>query len=267
MKNILLLVHDDVGQEARFQAALDLTRALGGHLTCLDVTVMPVISGDFYAAAAETELLADEIERGAANRARLEARLAREDVSWNWIEVMGSIAPSLIEAGKMADLIVVNRNLDSTPVPDMRCIASEVMLGSGKTIVAVPEDLSRFETAGVALVAWDGSGEAMTALQAAVPLLQLARTVTIVETRDGSVETPAEDAAAYLSRHGILPVVVRRSRGVFPVADALQAEAKAEGADYIVMGGFGHSRLAEAVFGGVTRQLLTESPIPTLMTH
>ena len=45
MKNILLLVHEDNGQEARLQAALDVTRALKGHLNCLDVVIMPVVVG------------------------------------------------------------------------------------------------------------------------------------------------------------------------------------------------------------------------------
>src|SRR5687768_1972067 len=77
MKNILLLVHDDAGQEARFQAALDITRAVGGHLTCLDVAIPPVVSGELYVFSAEAVLLADERERQAANRQRLQDRLSR----------------------------------------------------------------------------------------------------------------------------------------------------------------------------------------------
>lgn len=46
MKTLLLLVHDDAGQEARLQAALDLTRALDGHLTCVDIAPIPVFAGD-----------------------------------------------------------------------------------------------------------------------------------------------------------------------------------------------------------------------------
>jgi nucleotide-binding universal stress UspA family protein len=267
MKNILLLVHDDPGQEARVQAALDLTRALEGHLTCLDVSVMPVIPGDFYAATAETGLLADECEREAENRARLEARLAHEGVSWNWVDLVGTFSAALNEAAKMADLVVVNRLLDSAIVPDMRQVASEVVVGSGKAVVAVPEAARAFVATGLALVAWDGSDEAMNALRAAVPLLKLARAVVIVEIVDGSVDTPAEEAAAYLSRHDIHPLVKRRSRGSRSVAEAIIAEARDRQADYVVMGGFGHSRFVEALFGGVSREMLTDSPIPLVMAH
>lgn len=267
MKNILLLVHDDAGQEARLQTALDLTRALRGHLICLDVAVMPVVIGEFYAATAEAMLLADEQEREALNRERLETRLAREDVPWDWVEATGPLAASLEEAAKTADIIVVNRRLDSSPLPDMRSVASQVVVGSGKAVVAVPEDARGFPAAGIAMVAWDGSDEAMKALHAAVPLLQLARRVNVVEINDGSIETPAEEVAAYLSRHDVHPVVIRPPADLLPVGDTILAEAERDDVDYIVMGGFGRSRIVEALFGGVTRLILSESPIPVVLAH
>lgn len=267
MKNVLLLVHDDAGQEARFQAALDLTRALEGHLICLDVAVMPVIVGEFDAGYAQAIMLADEQQREAVNRARLESRLAREDVPWTWVDVTGTLAQALKSNSDLADIIVVSRQLESEDLPDMRVVASEVVIGSGKAVLAVPESARGFAATGHAMVAWDGSDEAVKALQASVPLLQLARTVTVVEVRDGSLGRPAEEAATYLSRHDVKPVVIsRRDRGL-ATGDALLVEAKAEGADYIVMGGFGRSRIVEALFGGISREMLSESPIPVVMTH
>ena len=76
MKTILLLVHEDEGQEARLQSALDVARVVDGHLKCLDVAVIPVFVGDFYSGAGEAMLLADERRNEADNRARIEARLA-----------------------------------------------------------------------------------------------------------------------------------------------------------------------------------------------
>lgn len=100
MKNILLIVHDDAGQEARLQAALDVARALDGHLTCLDIAIMPVLVGDYYSGIGEAMLLADEHAREATNREGLEARLAREDVPWDWKEATGNLAPCVTdEAG------------------------------------------------------------------------------------------------------------------------------------------------------------------------
>ncbi|WP_244650132.1 hypothetical protein [Sphingomonas sp. CFBP 13706] len=70
MKNILVLAHDDEGQEARLQAALDLGRALTGHITCLDVTYIPPILGNDYSEAgyAMAAVLADETTRESPTR-------------------------------------------------------------------------------------------------------------------------------------------------------------------------------------------------------
>ena len=267
MKNILLLVHKDAGQEARLQAALDLVRALDGHLICLDVVELPAVVGEFEAGYAQAVIFADEQKREQKNRETIEARLAREDVPWNWLDATGDIAKALTDAAALADLIVVNRQLDDAFLPDMRSIAGEVTIDSGSAVVAVPEHARGFKVDGRALVAWDGSAESQKALQAAVPLLRLARGVTIFEVTDHAVEAPAEEAASYLSRHDIASVIVRRKAGLTPTSDMLLAEADADRAGYIVMGGFGHSRLVEAIFGGVTREMLGESPVPVILAH
>lgn len=269
MKNILLLVHDDAGQEARLQAALDIGRAVSGHVTCLDVAILPAMLGTEYAcdAAFGAEmLLAEERDHEAANRTRLEQRLAKEDVTWNWLDATGEIAACLKDASTLADLIVVNRELDEFPLPDMRTAAGALVVGAGKPILAVPESAKRLDLDN-ALVAWDGSSAAAAALRAAVPLLKLASRVEIVEIDDTSVHAPAEDAAAYLSRHDVHAMIRRWPRGTGTTADALLERVATGAFDYIVMGGFGHRRWLEALFGGVTRAMLTKSPVPLFMAH
>lgn len=267
MKNILLLVHDDSGQEARLQAALDVTRAVNGHLICLDVTVVTAISSSDFGITGGTALVAVEREGEGANRSRVEPGLENEGVSWNWVDTVDGIEPALMAASDLADLIVVNRQLESYPLPDMRTVTSGLVVKSGKPVLAVPENVTGFRAAGEALVAWDGSREASAALCAAVPLLQLAGAVTIVEVEDGSVKAGAEEAASYLSRHGIHATIVRATTEGGNAGTALLAKANSEKFDYMVMGGFGHSRFVEALFGGVTRRLLTESPIPLFLAH
>ena len=268
MKNILLLIHDDAGQEARLQAALDVTRAVNGHLNCLDVSVVvPMVAADVGVSGGAV-LIELERENEADNRARTYPRLEKEDVSWSWIDTTNYLEPALEEAAGLADLIVVNRQLDSFPLPDMRTLAAGLVVKSGKPILAVPEIVTGFNAGGDALVAWDGSPESSAALTAAVPLLQLAGSVTIVEVEDGSVKTGAEEAAAYLSRHGIPAMIVRTATDGDDAGTVLLAKANGgEKFDYLVMGGFGHSRFAEALFGGVTRRMLTESPIPLFLAR
>ena len=267
MKNILLLVHDDDGQEARLQAALDVTRVLGGHLTCLDVTALPALAGDYLAGAATAILVEDERAREAVNREKIEGRVAHEGVEWTWIDATGDLAICIERAAILNQLIVVNRRLDSFPIPDMRNIAAELILKSGKPILAVPETAKGFHVAGRALVAWNGSAQADAALQAAVPLLALATHVTIFEVDDGSAKVPAEAAAALLSRHGIHALLVREEAKAAVAEDLILDAVRERQIDYVVMGGFGHSRLREALCGGVSRAMLTLSPVPLFIAH
>jgi len=267
MKNILLLVHDDAGQEARFQAALDLARALDGHVSCLDVAIVPTMVDDYVPAGGASLLLADEQERERSNRARLDVRLQAEDVRYDWSTACGDLLGCLREAAGLADLIILNRQLDALPYPDMRSVAAGLLRTAQKPLLAVPEQARGFDVTSHAIVAWDGSAPSMRALQAAVPLLRHASEITIVEIDNGTLKARATEAAEYLSRHGLKPVVRRLADSGTPIAKVLIEEIRILRAGTVVMGGYGHSPLREAVFGGVTRRMLTESPVPLFLAH
>ena len=266
MKNILLLVHDDGGQEARLQAALDLTRALDGHLTCLDVVQFPVLGGDYFTVAGQALLLEDERTREAANRDRLKERLAREDVAWTLNEAQGDIADCVTRAAALADLIVLNRRFERLSAVNMMEIATSVVMTTGKAIVAVDDDAQGFDASGPALVAWDGSASATAAMRAAVPILQLSGRVELFEVADGSPAASVEDAAAYLSRHDV-HANIRRVQMAGSPAEMIGEACSLLGASYCVMGAFGHSPLREAILGGVTRHMLASSTIPLVLAH
>ncbi|HEX7657398.1 MAG TPA: universal stress protein [Sphingomonas sp.] len=267
MKNVLLLIHDDVGQEARLQCALDLTRAIGGHLTCVDVSILPRFMDDYISMGGDVLLVADEQAREARNRARVEARLAQEDVPWNWIDVTGELSDCMRKAARLSDVIVVNAKLDHFPHREMAHLAGELIVKSGRPLLAVPQHAKRMDLVGPAMIAWDGSPAAEAAMRASLPLLALADSVTLIEIEDGSVKLPAETAAAYLSRHWLKPVVRRVPAIADDVGTVLLNEARAGNAAFMVMGGFTHGRLIESVFGGVTRQMFAEADIPLFLAH
>ena len=273
MKNVLLLIHDDAGQEARVQAALDLTRSLAGHLTCLDAVRMPEFMDDYVSTAGAMCVEIDERERASHNRDRLEKRLADEDISWNWVHETGDMTDILCRRVDLSDIIVLNTDLqDHTTLPDMRAVTSQVAVKSRKPILAVPRQVRGFEASGRAMVSWDGSAPNVAALQAATPILAMASDVIIVEVdfrkRDADKQVSAKDAAGYLSRHGIEATIQhRRTMGVVPIAELLLKAAGEHQADYAVMGAYGHSRIVEAVFGGVTREMLTRTTMPVILAH
>lgn len=266
MKNILVLIHDDAGQEARLQAALDLTRATGGHLTCLDVVEMPMVMEGMYGGTGEMVLLQDARAREAENKARIQARLAGGDVTWSWRDSCGDLGACLVDAAATADVIVVNRKLDAFPAPDMRAVATELLVDSDTPVLAVPDDCARFEAAGRVLIGWDGSEPAMTAVQRALPLLALAREVRIAQIGERDAGIAIEEAAQWLSRHGVHADVAMLPKAG-PIAAVLAEEVDRFGAAWLVMGAFKHRPTTEALFGGVTRAMLTSARVPLFLAH
>ncbi|WP_375196381.1 universal stress protein UspA [Sphingobium sp.] len=265
MKNILLLLHDDEGQEARLQAALDLTRALGGHLRCIDVTPFPVIAGDLYAGFGETAVLIDERGSEARNKSRITAHLANEDVSWDWIDTSGEIASCLLKEASLADIVVLNRQLDSYPLPDMRTIASQVLMHARVPVLAVPQH-AKCLNIGRALLAWDGHPSCIATMRACTPLLALADEVEVLTIRDGSIQAEPSDAARYLSRHDIHATIRLLDDRMHPVDAIIEEESNQWKADYVVMGAYGRGRLMEA-FGGITKRLLSRGKLPLILGH
>lgn len=265
MKTVLLLVHDDEGQDARLAVALDLTRALGGHLVCIDVTPSPVIAGDLYVGFGEAAVISDERDSEARNKQAVCDRLSREDVRWSWTDVTGDIAGCVTAAAGLADLIVLNRALDEHHVPDMRGIVSRILAHTHAPVVAVPPAARRFDP-GRALVAWDGRSSAAAALRASVPLLALARAVEIFSAVDPDDSAAPADAADYLRRYGIeadIRMIPRRGSGA---AELIATECERWDAGYVVMGAYGRGQWRE-LFGGTTTRLLKSTPIPLVLCH
>ncbi|OYU74405.1 MAG: universal stress protein UspA, partial [Alphaproteobacteria bacterium PA3] len=111
MKNILLLVHEDDGQEARLQVALDVARAVGGHLECLEVREFPVMAFGTYAGGAEALAIAEIDRLPREFRIRLERRLEEEDVPWSFGQSFRRPADALADGADLADLIVLSARL------------------------------------------------------------------------------------------------------------------------------------------------------------
>ncbi len=268
MKTVLLLVHDDDGQESRLQAALDATRALDGHLTCVHVIeFVPIIGADPYGMSGSVVMLEAEKQIEAENRARVEQRLAAEDVPFDWVEMTGALQPAIEEAADLADLIVLNGELTNYLQPQARALVERLVTTTRKPLLAV-RDTNGFRPADPALVAWDGSDPASAALRAAVPLLKLSDSVTLFEIDDGSTDSSVDDAAEYLSRHGVKPDIVReQASGDDSVGSLLLAELESGRYGWAVMGAFSTPRIRQLLFGGTTRRLLKEAPVPLVIAH
>jgi nucleotide-binding universal stress UspA family protein len=270
MKSILLHVSEDKGFEGRLQAALDLARSFGAHLTCMQPRRIPAYFGADAAgfgagAALVAELIEQEAKLGREIRGRIEANLANEDVAFSWEEGIGEPADLLIGASILADLVVM-----SLPAPGETAQASvaEVVVRADTPVLAIPPGSGGFDVSRPAMIAWKPGTESAKAVRAAVPLLARASSVTIVliDAPEGG-DLPPTDAARYLSRHGIMAEVQDRRTGGHGVAAALQQAARDLDAGMMVMGAYSRSRAIQFLLGGVTKEFLEASPVPLLMAH
>jgi nucleotide-binding universal stress UspA family protein len=120
------------------------------------------------------------------------------------------------------------------------------------------------------LVCWDASRNAARAIADALPLLKRAKTIDVVivaSERPKSDEIPGADIGQHLARHGLKIEVKRIVATDTDVANTILSHAADSSADFIVMGGYGHSRLREFILGGATRGILSSMTVPTLMSH
>ena len=268
IKTVLLHAGDGDAFESRLHAALDLVRMFEGHLVCLQASpIDPIFIGDPLGDTYALPVVADELRRREEEqRSRLDGRLAREGVSWEFRQFDGSAEHLLVQHSRLCDLIV----LSSAP----GCgdglgigLASSVALKARTPVLAVQAGVGSFEPRAPVMIAWNDTMEAAHSLRLALPLLEASASVHVASVTEGSVRCPSSEVCLYLERQGVTAEFHRARQGDGSVADALLDTAGTIGAGYIVMGAYGHSRFAEAVLGGVTRDLLSRSPLPLLLAH
>lgn len=272
MKSILLYANEDAGQSARLQAALELARTFGAHITCLQVTPYDAfVAGDpFSGVYIVPEILETVAKLKDEGRARLEPKLRAAEVSWSWLDLDGVPERCLLDQSQLADVVVISApHGTDLSVRGTLAIAGSVCVHARSAVLAVPGSGSGkpLDCRGVALVAWNGSPEAAHALRMARPMLAHASAVHIVSVAPTADGWSIDQAIDYLHLHGITaePHTLDRSR--LSVAEAIIQEAEARSARYIVMGAYGHARLREAVLGGVTRDMLRLNDTPMLLSH
>lgn len=269
MKNILFVASDDAGQEARLQCALDVARAIGGHLNCLSIVKTPIPIGELAVRQRGEGAASATLTAARNNRTRLMTRLQSEGIPFSWQEAAGTVVDAIVDHALLNDLVVVG----SYGAPDewsVVDIAAQLAGRLDKPVLAVPHEARSLDLFGTAIVAWDGSDVAAGALRAALPLLGFAQRVEIVTARfrEGEFDVArTAEVADFCARNGVKAKVTILEAGFGKTWRVLLGHASAIDADWIAMGFFGHSRLRENLIGGVTRGMIENSQIPLLLAR
>jgi nucleotide-binding universal stress UspA family protein len=274
-KDLLVYVDATKASEERVALAARLAKRCEAHLAGVHASsLLEAARAAGYAAFAQAYRALEEAaeQRATAAQAAFHAALAREGIDGEWrTSRVVAMAEAVVHA-RYADLAIVGQSDPDYQGPGSLPSAEDVLLDSGRPVLIVPY-VGRFADVGQrVLVGWNASREAARAVNDALPLLARAASVTVLSvnpvvgfTRHG--ELPGADIGVHLARHGITVTVETAQVSALDASDVLLNRAADLGADLIVAGGYGRSRMRELVLGGVTRDLLRRMTVPVLMAH
>lgn len=274
IKTILMHVQNDASLDSRLQNALSLARSFEAHLCCLHVTpIQAYVAFDSFGGVFVMKDVIESLEEEESKlRARIEDKLSNEGVSWDYEQVTGDVIRQVANRAALADLVIAGRSAHRSDFVGAGISALGDLLYRSRTPIFIPaEGGEPCDPTGPALVAWDGSYEAANAVRSALGMLASASAVHVVQVEEEKEASfPGTRLLEYLSRHGIHAELMIESEAKLDhdlIPDMLVARAMSVNASYLVMGGYNHSRLGEYVFGGVTRSMLTSSPVPLVIAH
>jgi nucleotide-binding universal stress UspA family protein len=284
IKKILVPMNDAKADGNALSAAIALARAFDSHIEVLHVRPDPRSAAMAYMGEPVSASMIEEMMEATEKRAAAEAakvRKAFEDAcakaripvgkkaaeagkaSASFETETGNEDEAIRLAGRVADLVVMARP-QGPLAGSQRLVLEAALLDTGRPLLVVPPKASKIGT-NVA-IAWNGSAQASRAIALAMDFIVTARTVTILTAKEDGVDYQPDEVSEYLGWHGIKAKAVQvASKG--DAAKALLSAANRAGADLLVMGAYGHSRVRELVLGGVTKHVLQETTIPTLMAH
>jgi nucleotide-binding universal stress UspA family protein len=209
-------------------------------------------------------------------RATLEATgkrfLAAVEASGRRVEWRASLdfpTEYIMREARAADLVIIGRQW--APMDPYRSLdPGSLVLKVGRPVLVVPEGITSLSAKKI-MIAWKDVREARRAVLDAVPFLREAASVMLVEVVEAGVEQQAfhrlKDVARFLERHHITIVSERVLASQVTTTDSLLRWVEDNQSDLIVAGAYGHSRLGEWIFGGVTRDLLAASPVCCFLSH
>jgi nucleotide-binding universal stress UspA family protein len=187
-------------------------------------------------------------------------------IAASWHEKVGLSADEVANFGRLSDLVVVGhptrRGSDDSDIA-----VESVLFETSRPLLLAAEEPLDLDSLNIVL-AWNGGRESAFAATAALPLLKRAKSVTVLEVNGEGLRGPTgKELCEYLRCHGVTATAALETDTNRSVAETILVYAKEQGANLLVMGAYGHSRLRELVLGGVTRQILIDAELAVLMVH
>ena len=273
--SLIVYVDDEPDNTQRIEQAAALAKAHGAHLIGVSACAPETPMADAYGAGILLgEVLTAQHERAESALKGAEERFrdiaTRVGVGCEWRADVGDPTSLLIKHARAADVLIVGR--DSANASGWRApIPSDLAMRAGRSILIVPPNPARAVAGAPVLLAWTDSRESRLAAVAAIPLLREAESVRVVELCDpedmDGARLRTADVTAWLKRHGVRAEAEARAHDDRSAGRRLLDCAAEMKAGAIVSGAWGHARMRQWIFGGVTQTLITESPVALLLAH
>ncbi len=285
IKSILVPLSDARTGKNALKAAVGLAKSFDAHVTALHVRPDARTLAVDYVGEAVSGAMIEDMMRHAQERSAAGLKSARKlfdaacttgglkiaepgtgakGPSASWRQEAGDEDRWLQVHGRFADIVVVGRAVTDADLAAKLSLET-ALIESGRPILLAPPKLPAKLGINIA-IAWKASAEAARAVEAAKSFFPTAKTVTILSAKEADADQRPDELAAYLAWHGIKATVSRLRASDNLGASLLSAATKA-GADMMVMGAYGHSRMREMIFGGVTKHVIAKANIPILMAH
>lgn len=277
-KTVLFVVSRPQDLHAPLEAAIAFARQQGAHLDVLCIGVDLSVSGYYAyggAIAVSTASFSEEARQEAQALCQAaEERLSRVEFPYalkQSVVLDTGIAPLIGRWARYCDLALLPQPEEDSDPAEAEAIIEAALFGGEAPVLVMPRGQETPPKAERIVLAWNESDEAFAAMRAALPLLTSADEVSVAIVNPsprGRDETPpGEDIARLLSRHGVKVEVTLLPQDLPHVSQVLARHASDIGADLIVMGAYGHSRLREAILGGATRDLILSTQAALFLAH
>jgi len=281
MKTILVPFYDDDIAQSALATSWLVAERFSSYVEALFVMRPPqIFDGEGIALAGSYMTQLKDEERRLAESAQKRFQSAIESrgvpvvdvntpsdgVTAGWRETEGLEGQVVGDYGRLFDLIVIGRNFGQ-PWIDWSVMCEAALFETGRPVLVAASQTP--PTIGERIVvAWNGSTETARCIAMSMPFLERAQEVVVLTIEGWQVPGPSgAQVAAHLKRNGIPASAKGVESGARSVGEAILDETKEFNADLIVKGAYTHSRLRQLVFGGATRHLLHNTPIPLFMAH
>jgi nucleotide-binding universal stress UspA family protein len=263
----------DAPNDAQLQVAGDLAEQFKAKLIGVAACQPqpPVYAEGAFAQSLVEKLREEAKEQIGKLKERFNAAFQNRIKDIEWRAAFSQPTDYVAREGRAADLVIVGANRNGGLLDPLRQLdPSELVMKLGRPLLVVPPGI-QWMNLGSVLVGWKDTRESRRAIADALPLLQKAKEVNVVEIVEDDADrtTTARrvaDVVAWLNRHGVdASYMVPTLAGT--AAEQLETKARDYGASIIVAGAYGHTRLREWVFGGVTRDLIMRSGRCSLLSH